>query len=373
MSANSFGRIFRFTSFGESHGEAMGVIIDGCPSGIPCDSALFNQALQRRRPGDHAGTSQRRELDQVRILSGLHQGKTTGSPIAVLVPNIDVQSAAYKKQAALLRPGHGQFTYEQKYGKVDLRGGGRASARETLCRVIAGALAQTVLQRQGVSLYAFLVQLAELRHPGSAQDWAKSMPKVDKSQLYCFDQSIQAAMLQRIRELQSSGDSVGGKVFFAAKGLPIGLGAPLYQKMEAELAYAMLSIPASKSFEIGAGLAAVSMTGSQHNDGFVADADGIRPSSNHAGGVLAGITTGMPLYGEVGFKPTSSIRIAQDTVDHSGKAAQWSWAENKRHDPCVAIRAVPVVEAMLACVLLDQWLLAQTVHIKDLQCENADL
>jgi len=328
MASNSFGTIFKISTWGESHGKAVGVVIDGCPAGLElCDDDI-NRALEKRKPGMSPQTSPRKESDKAEILSGVFEAKTTGTPISIVIYNSDADSSKYEPIKNLLRPGHANFTYLEKYGVFDYRGGGRSSARETACRVAAGAVANRLLEQFGITTHAYLKAV------NNHQD--------------------HDAMMAAIDEAKQQGDSLGGVVEFKAEKLPAGLGDPIYEKLEANLAKAMMSLPASKGFEIGEGFNAASMTGSDHNDEFNTDKT---TTSNHAGGTLGGISTGMPLIGRVAFKPTSSINKAQNTVDLSGKEATFKLPEGSRHDPCVAIRAVPVVEAMLQIVLADALLL----------------
>jgi chorismate synthase len=327
MSSNSFGQIFRITTWGESHGKGIGVVIDGCPAGLAITESEINEALAKRAPGQSAYTSPRKEKDAAEIYSGVFEGVTTGAPISIIIHNNDAQSTAYEPIKKLLRPGHANFTYLEKYGVFDYRGGGRASARETACRVAAGAVAKKLLQHEGIHVTAYLASIAGI------QD--------------------HEAMMQKVHEAIKVGDSLGGIVAFEATGLPVGLGDPVYEKLEANLAKAMLSLPATKGFEIGEGFQAATMQGSEHNDLFISQQERVITQTNHAGGTLGGISTGMPLTGRVAFKPTSSIKMAQKTLDEKGNTADFILPEGSRHDPCVAIRAVPVVEAMCALVLAD--------------------
>jgi chorismate synthase len=325
MGSNSFGQIFRITTWGESHGKAIGVVIDGCPAGIEISEEEVNQELQKRAPGHLPLTSPRKEPDQAELLSGIFEGKTTGTPISILIPNRDVDSSKYEPIKHLLRPGHANYTYLKKYGIFDYRGGGRASARETACRVAAGAIAKKFLHSYGV------VPKALLKEVGGYEDYE--------------------AILQ---QAQAEGDSLGGVIEVIVADLPAGLGEPVYHKMEALLAQAMLSLPASKGFEMGAGFASARMRGSEHNDCFVEEG---KTATNHAGGTLGGITCGMPLVFRVAFKPASSIAKGQKTTTLDGKPAYFELPSGSRHDPCVALRALPVVEAMTALVLSDMLLL----------------
>ncbi len=359
MASNSFGKIFRITTWGESHGRAIGVVIDGCPAGIPLFEEELHEALARRAPGKNPYTSPRREPDRAEIYSGVFDGHTTGAPISIIIMNQDANTAPYEATRHLIRPGHAQATYQNKYGIYDYRGGGRASARETACRVAASVVAKKLLVREGIETLAFLNALGEISCPMSVENLEKLKELTLQSPVFCPDFTIEKQMLEHLAEVQASKDSVGGVVQFLATGLPMGLGDPMYDKLEATLANAMLSIPASKAFEIGEGFFAAMMRGSSHNDHF----DTLHHTkTNHAGGTLGGISTGMPLWGRVAFKPTSSIAQSQPTVTLSGEAANFEQAPGSRHDPCVAIRAVPVVEAMLNLVLADALLMNRCVR-----------
>ncbi len=353
MASNSFGTTFRFTTWGESHGKAIGVVIDGCPPNIPLNEEDINIELARRCPGKTPYVSAREESDKAQILSGTFEGMTTGAPISILIKNDDVRSQDYEPIKKILRPGHANYTYLKKYGVFDYRGGGRASARETACRVAAGAVAKKILDNNGITVITYLKAVgkhtvaADLSDPDVAQ-------KIWHSPIFCPCKDMEAKICSYLEDVKASGDSIGGIVECVALHIPPGLGDPIYEKMEARLAYAMLSIPASKGFEIGDGFAATAMRGSEHNDTFTTDVYGnVILSSNHAGGTLGGITTGCPLKVRVAFKPTSSIRIPQETVGTDGKSCTLEMASTGRHDPCVAIRAVPVVEDMMAVVVAD--------------------
>ncbi len=363
MASNFFGQIFRITTFGESHGPGIGVVIDGCPAGLPLTAEDIDLELARRKPGNRAHTSPRKEDDHVKILSGLFEGKTTGAPIALWIENRDVDTSPYEAIKHLYRPGHANFTYLEKYGVFDHRGGGRASARETAARVAAGAVAKKLLETQGIRAAAFLCAVGEVSCTLDEFNPTKLAEQTRTSPLFCPDLATETAMLQTLEETASAGDSLGGIVGCIAE-VPVGLGDPVYHKLEALLAYAMLSLPASKGFEMGDGFAAARMKGSQHNDGFGADGSGnVRPLTNHAGGTLGGISTGEPLSFRVAFKPTSSIRKPQETTTLSGQTATLQLPVTARHDPCVAIRAVPVVEAMAALVLADALLLNRSAKL----------
>lgn len=331
MASNSFGKIFRITTWGESHGKAIGVVIDGCPAGLLISEEVINEELLRRAPGNNPYTSPRKEKDRAEIYSGIFEGKTTGAPISIIIHNTDADPSKYEALKNVCRPGHANFTYLQKYGIYDYRGGGRASARETACRVAAGAVAKALLQEFGITVEAGIKEIGGV---------TGSMKEMEK----------------KIETARSAGDSLGGIVECTVQGLPAGLGDPIYDKLDALLAYAMMSIPATKGFEIGTGFSAARMAGSEHNDSFINSDEGIVTDTNHSGGLLGGITTGMPLILRVAFKPTSSIQKEQRTVDLSGKEVAFALPEGSRHDPCVAIRAVPVVESMAAIVIADAML-----------------
>ncbi|MCX6957311.1 MAG: chorismate synthase [Verrucomicrobiae bacterium] len=362
MSSNSFGTIFRITTWGESHGKAIGVVIDGCPAGLEISEEEINVALAKRAPGKNDFVSPRAEADLAVIYSGVFEGKTTGTPISIIIFNQDADSSKYEAIKNQLRPGHANFTYLEKYGLFDACGGGRASARETACRVAAGAIAKKLLKHFKMQVTAFLNSVADVEIKNlPAQDSLRAL--VDGSPLFCPDDGIAGRMMEKIEEAKTVGDSLGGTVGFVATGLPVGLGDPIYEKLEAILAKAMMSLPASKGFEIGEGFNASCMTGSSHNDFFVKINNKIQTESNHAGGTLGGISTGMPLCGRVAFKPTSSIKLPQESLDLQGAPVIFQLPEGSRHDPCVAIRAVPVVEAMVALVLADALLLNRSAKL----------
>lgn len=344
MASNRFGEYFCVTTWGESHGKEMGLVIDGCPPNISIDEEWINQALKKRAPGQTPWTSPRKETDEAEILSGTFEGKTTGAPIAIRILNRDARSSAYKGMDTVLRPGHANATYLQKYGIFDYRGGGRASARETACRVAAGAIAERVLE--GVVVTAYLKEVGDVAVSEIDLDY------LDKSPIFCPSKEGEKGMIALLDQVRSEGDSCGGIIEVVATGVPPGLGDPVYQKIEAKLAMAMLSIPASKGFEIGSGFAATKMRGSEHNDPFISLTE---TATNNAGGTLGGISNGMPIVCRVAFKPTSSIGKTQDTVSTEGEKVKFSLPEGSRHDPCIAIRAVPVVRAMMLLTLADFW------------------
>lgn len=362
MASNSFGTLFRITTWGESHGKAIGVVIDGCPAGLVLSEDDIQMELSKRAPGNSIYTSPRKEPDKAEILSGLFEGKTTGAPISIIIYNKDADSSAYDATRHLLRPGHANFSYLEKYGVFDYRGGGRSSARETACRVAAGAVAKKLLKNLGIEVVAYLEKIGEVR--AAIDDNLFSLcSKRDKSAIFCPDSQAESLMLEQIATVKQEEDSIGGTVGFIAFAVPAGLGDPVYEKLEAKLGLAMMSLPASKGFEMGCGFAAAEMKGSVHNDVFVQQDNSILTRTNNAGGTLGGISTGMPLVGRVAFKPTSSIKKAQDTLDLQRQQAVFSQPETARHDPCVAIRAVPVVEAMAALVLADCVLLNRSARV----------
>lgn len=358
MASNRFGNLFTITTWGESHGKAIGVVIDGCPAGLEIDASEINEALSLRAPGKNALTSPRQELDHAEIYSGIYEGKTTGAPISIIIFNKDADSSKYDPVKHLYKPGHANFTYLEKYGIFDNRGGGRASARETACRVAAGAVAKKLLKQSGVQVLAFVSQIGdEYADFDETADIATLRSSAKQHPIFCPDGEAVNRMVDLVEEAKMEGDSLGGAITFMASPLMTGLGDPIYEKLEANLAKAMLSLPASKGFEIGSGFQSVKMKGSQHNDRYEFCEGKVRTKTNFSGGTLGGISTGMPLIGRTAFKPTSSIKHEQETVCTQGKEATFSLPEGSRHDPCVAIRAVPVVEAMLALVLADALLL----------------
>ncbi|PWK85251.1 chorismate synthase [Fulvimonas soli] len=342
MSSNSFGKLLTVTTFGESHGPAIGCVIDGCPPGLALAAEDFRHDLERRATGRSRHTSQRRESDEVEILSGVYEGRTTGTPIALLVRNTDPRSKDYGDIAQTFRPGHADYTYWHKYGIRDPRGGGRSSARETTMRVAAGVVAKKWLaERHGVRVRGHLAQLGELTPDGF--DWEA----VEQNPFFWPHAAQVPALEQYMDGLRKSGDSVGARVDVVAEGVPPGWGEPVYGKLDGELAAALMSINAVKGVEIGDGFAAVAQRGSQHRDEL--QMDGF--TSNHAGGILGGISTGQPVTASVAFKPTSSILIPGRSVNLAGEAVEV--VTKGRHDPCVGIRATPIVEAMVALVLMD--------------------
>ncbi|HET6304566.1 MAG TPA: chorismate synthase [Myxococcota bacterium] len=352
--ASSFGERFRITTFGESHGGAVGVVVDGCPPRLALDVAEVQRDLDRRRPGQSHLTTPRDEADRAEILSGVFEGRTLGTPIAILVRNLDARPSAYEDMKDVFRPSHADFTTEAKYGFRNWQGGGRASARETVGRVAAGAIARKLLATLGgVEVLAWVRRVHEIE---AKVDLAGvRLADVEANPVRCPDPEAAREMAERIDAARRAGDSLGGEVECVARGVPPGLGEPVFDKLEAELAKALLSLPASKGFEIGSGFAGTRMTGSAHNDPFL-PGEGGRPrtASNRSGGVQGGISNGEPIWVRVAFKPTATIAKAQQTVDRAGRAV--TLEARGRHDPCVLPRAVPMVEAMVCLVLADHWL-----------------
>jgi len=349
MSFNTFGLLFRVTTWGESHGPAIGCVIDGCPPGLALSEADIQPFLDRRRPGQSKFTTQRQEADQVRILSGVFEGRSTGTPIALEIANTDQRSKDYGDIAQSYRPGHADFTYDQKYGVRDYRGGGRSSARETACRVAAGAVARLVLGGS-VILRGALVQMGPHKIDRARWDWSETA----RNPFFCPDAQAALAWETYLGEVRKSGSSVGAVIELVAEGVPPGLGAPLYGKLDAELAAALMSINAVKGVEIGDGFAAATLSGEDNADEMRMTDGKVAFASNHAGGILGGISTGQNIVARFAVKPTSSILTPRHSVTKSGEDTEIS--TRGRHDPCVGIRAVPVGEAMLACVLADQML-----------------
>ncbi|MDR2260725.1 MAG: chorismate synthase [Azoarcus sp.] len=342
MSGNTFGALFRVTTFGESHGPAIGCVIDGCPPGLPLAAADIQADLDRRKPGTSRHVTQRREADEVEILSGVFEAETTGAPIALLIHNRDQRSRDYGNIADTFRPAHADYTWWQKYGVRDYRGGGRASARETAARVAAGAVARKWLaERFGIVIRGYLAQLGDL--PIAFESW----DEVDRNPFFAPNAEAVPGLEARMDELRRAGDSSGARINLVAGNMPVGWGEPVFDRLDADIAHAMMSINAVKGIEIGAGFAAVSQSGSQHGDELTPDGF----LSNHAGGVLGGVSTGQDILVSLAVKPTPSIRIARRTIDRAG--APMTIGTEGRHDPCVGIRAVPVAEAMLALTLID--------------------
>jgi len=359
--SSSFGEIFRISTFGESHGGGVGVVVDGCPPRLSISAAEIQTELDRRKPGQSALTTPRQELDEVEILSGLFEGRSVGSPIAFLVRNKDARPSAYEDMKDLYRPSHADYTTDAKYGIRNWQGGGRASARNTIAYVAAGAIARKLLAE--VAVIEVVAWVSEVHGIGSEVNMhSVSADQVDQSLVRCPDLTASAKMEEAIHAARKNQDSVGGIVNCVARGVPAGLGMPIFDKLEADLAKAMLGIPATKGFEIGSGFAGTQLTGSQHNDPFVPGEDGrIATSTNHSGGVQGGISNGEPIYFRTAFKPTATISQEQQTVDRKGQATTLS--AHGRHDPCVLPRAVPIVEALTCLVLADHYLRQRSVDV----------
>ena len=357
---NTFGNIFRLTSFGESHGTAVGGVIDGLPAGIPIDIDDIQRQLDRRRPGQSDITTSRSEADKVELLSGIFEGKTTGTPIAFEVRNADHHSADYSNVRSCFRPSHADFTYTTKYGLRDYRGGGRSSARETISRVVGGALAMQALRSVGVSITAFTRSVGNIQLSGTWDTLDFSL--IEQNPVRCPDMDTARLMTDLIRRVKADGDTIGGVIECVICGCPPGLGEPVFGKLHAMLGSAMLSINAAKGFDYGMGFDGTAMRGSESVDRFHTDPDGnIRTSSNYSGGIQGGISNGMPIYFRVAFKPVATLLRDVETVDASGNPTVLH--ARGRHDPCVLPRAVPIVEAMAAMTLLDAWLMNQTTHL----------
>ncbi len=350
---NSFGKIFTLTSYGESHGIGIGGVIDGCPAGLKIDIGLIQADLDRRKPGQSHITTSRQESDQVEFLSGIFDGTTTGTPIGFLVRNKDQHSGDYSNIKDLYRPSHADFTYDQKYGVRDYRGGGRSSARETIARVVAGSLAKQLLATVGINIQAYVSSVGEISVERSYLEL--DLSQTETNIVRCPDTETAGRMIQRIEEAGRNHDTVGGVITGVATGVPVGWGGPVFNKLHADLGFAMLGINAVKGFEYGSGFEGTKLTGSQHNDIYVPSDKGIRTLTNHSGGVQGGISNGEDIYWKVAFKPIATLLKEQNTVDIHGNEAVVN--VKGRHDPCVLPRAVPIVEAMAALVLADHYLL----------------
>ena len=356
--ASSFGQIFRINTFGESHGGAVGVIVDGCPPRLPISLEEIQRDLDRRRPGQSRITTPRGEEDEAEILSGTFEGKTLGTPIAVMVRNKDARPSSYEDFKDVYRPSHADFTYDAKYGIRNWQGGGRASARETIGRVAAGAIARKLLRQEaGVEVLAWVNQVHTV--VADVDDKAVTLEQVEANIARCPDEAAATAMVERIDRARKDGDSLGGVVECVCRNVPVGLGEPVFDKLEADLAHAMMSLPASKGFEIGSGFAGATMTGSEHNDPFTTNDGKVRTTTNRSGGIQGGISNGEDIVFRIVFKPTATIRKTQKTVDDKGQAR--TLEAKGRHDPCVLPRAVPMVEAMACLVLADHYLRQKAV------------
>lgn len=357
MSGNTYGKLFTVTTFGESHGPALGCIIDGCPPGIELTEADLQRDLDRRKPGTSRHTTQRREADEVKILSGVFEGKTTGTPIGLLIENTDQRSKDYSNIEETFRPAHADYVYTHKYGFRDYRGGGRSSARETAMRVAAGAVAKKFLAQKGVEIRGYLSQLGPIKI--DAFDW----DQVEQNPFFCPDVDKVAEMETYMDALRKEGNSVGAKISVSATGIPVGLGEPIFDRLDADLAHALMSINAVKGVEIGDGFACIEQKGTEHRDemapeGFL---------SNHAGGILGGISTGQEITAHIALKPTSSLRLPGQSINSRGEAIEV--VTQGRHDPCVGIRATPIAEAMMAIVLMDHFLRHRAQNA-DVSCET---
>lgn len=358
--SNTFGRLFKVSTFGESHGPAIGAVIDGCPAGLALDEAALQHELDRRRPGQSRLTTQRQEADQVEVLSGVFEGKTTGQPIGLLIRNQDQRSKDYSHIASSYRPSHADYTYQSKWGHRDYRGGGRSSARETAARVAAGAVAKQLLQQWGISVWAWVSGVGELELNKPYQEL--DLSQTDSNPVRCPDAQMAERMADYIDQIRKDRDTVGGIVSAVIKGVPVGLGEPVFGKLHAELGAAMLGINAAKGFEYGSGFAGVILRGSKHNDQFYTDEQGqVHTRTNLSGGIQGGISNGEDIYFRVAFKPVATIMQDQESINQQGEAVTVSG--KGRHDPCVVPRAVPIVEAMAALVLADAYLLHRSAQV----------
>ncbi len=355
---STFGKLFTVTTWGESHGPGVGAVVDGCPSRVPIEAAEIQAELDRRRPGQSDIVTPRKEEDRVEILSGIFEGRTTGTPISLLVRNADQRPGAYDEMREKFRPSHADYTYQAKFGVRDHRGGGRSSARETVGRVAAGAIAKKILAQgvggSGVEIRAFLTQVHDIVAPVAALEKFPTLAEVEATAVRCPHLETAARMIERIKAVRSEGDSVGGVIECRVRGVPAGLGEPVFDRLEADLAKAMLSLPATKGFEIGSGFSGTRLRGSEHNDAFESREGRVRTATNRSGGTQGGISNGEEIVFRVAFKPTATILQPQQTVDLQGAATEL--IGRGRHDPCVVPRAVPIVEAMTALVLVDHWM-----------------
>jgi len=355
MAGSSYGTLFKLSTFGESHGDAIGGVIDGVPANVALDLVAIQQELNRRKPGQSQLTTPRVEADLVQFLSGIFEGKTTGTPIGFIIPNSNAKSEDYLHMKDAFRPSHADFTYQQKYGYRDFRGGGRSSARETASRVVAGAIAKQLLQSIGIQISTYVSQVGTIAL--NTKEFY-TLSEIEASPVRCPDATVAKQMIARIEEIKNLGDSIGGTVQCVINGVPAGLGEPVFDKLHAELGKAMLSINAVKGFEIGSGFSSLGMTGSEHNDVFLSNGE---TKTNHSGGIQGGISNGMPIDFRVAFKPVATIMQDQDSIDQDGKEIT---IEGKgRHDACVLPRAVPIVEAMAAIVILDFYLRNKATHL----------
>ena len=355
MAGNSFGSLFRITTFGESHGKAIGVIIDGCPPNIEIDEEFIQSELDKRKPGQSKITTQRKESDTAQILSGVFEGKSTGTPIAILIPNEDQRSKDYSHIADKYRPSHADYTYQQKYGIRDYRGGGRSSARETAARVAAGAIAKLFLKQQGIEIFAHVSAVGTLETPNlDSTDLTKLLNVRESNIARCADPATANEMISLIDSVRKDGDTIGGKIATIIRNVPVGLGEPVFDKLHADLGKAMLSINAVHGFEYGSGFSGSEMRGSEHNDIFVKENERVLTRTNFSGGIQGGISNGMDITFRTAFKPVATIMRDQDTLNEAGDNT--SISGKGRHDPCVVSRAVIIVESMAALVIADHLL-----------------
>lgn len=360
MAGNSFGQLFRITTFGESHGPGIGVIIDGCPAGLEVDMVFLQSEMDRRKPGQSKIVTQRRESDMCVIQSGVFNGKTTGTPVSIFIPNQDQKSKDYDHIKHIFRPSHADYTYHAKYGVRDYKGGGRSSARETAARVAAGAFAKMMLKNYNITVRAWVSQVGPIRIPESE---SLDLNQTESTEVRCPHLATAEEMIQLIQQIRKEGDTIGGQVSCLISHCPVGLGEPVFDKLHADLAKAMMSINAAKGFEYGSGFSAIAMRGSEHNDIFIHSEESITTLTNHSGGIQGGISNGMPIFFNVAFKPVATIVKSQNTIDDEGNPAM---AVGKgRHDPCVVPRAVPIVEAMAAIVLADHLLRSRTSSLTE--------
>ena len=353
---NTFGNIYRLTSFGESHGPGIGGVIDGCPSGIELDMGFIQSELNRRKPGQSKLTTPRKEDDEVQFLSGIYEGKTTGTPIGFIVWNKNQHSSDYDNMKEVYRPSHADYTYQMKYGIRDPRGGGRSSARETIARCVAGAIAKQIRIQNGIQIHAFTSQVGAIQLSGSYQDYDLSL--TEETAVRCPDKEVAAQMESLIAEVKAQGDTIGGVISCVIQGAPVGLGEPAFGKLHAALGHAMLTINAVKGFEYGDGFASANYRGSERNDRFFNDNGKINTHTNHSGGIQGGISNGQDIYFRVAFKPVATLLMEQETVNKEGEDTILK--AKGRHDPCVLPRAVPIVESMTAMTILDYLLIQQT-------------
>lgn len=362
MSGNAIGHVFKLTTFGESHGSYIGGVIDGCPSGLTLDFNAIQQDLDRRKPGQSKVTTSRNESDVVEFVSGIYDGLTTGTPIGFFIKNKDAKSKDYGNLEDVYRPSHADYTYQQKYGNRDHRGGGRSSARETANRVVAGAIAKQILAHYNIDVLAFVCSVGNISYAVDMSLSNSILREVSESNIVrCPSAKVANEMISYIEAIKKNGDSVGGQIYCVISGAPAGLGAPVYDRLQADLGKAMLSINAVKGFEYGSGFEGTKMLGSQHNDEFVVEKGSLHTKSNHSGGIQGGISNGEDIYCKVAFKPVATILSSQNTVNEAGENVVLK--AKGRHDPCVVPRAVPIVEAMAALVIVDHLLLNRTVKL----------